>query len=313
MRSWIMVYPSTHNSNLGNTCSTILIHADLSIDTWNQLDFPSGDVTVIQLTGAWGKLNIFNIYNDGKSNLTVNLLTKFHKDNQSTLEGTDANNSHTLWLGDFNRHHPYWDDPSDTCLFTHKAVKEAEILIEAVAEAGLEMALPGGIPTHFHNVTKKWTRLGQVFLSEHSENLLITCDTFVEQRGIKTDHLPIVTELKLATSTVVEPLLPNFRNVDWDEFHNMLKSKLTSTQPVQIIRNQAQLDQSCADLINTLQAVIQEKVPVTKITSKSKRWWTKELTELRRKAEKLGRLSRIADARLLMEFAVASHLFWSAD
>ncbi|KAH9960699.1 hypothetical protein BC827DRAFT_1080371, partial [Russula dissimulans] len=61
-RSWIMVYPSTHNSNLGNTCSTILIHADLSIDTWNQLDFPSGDVTVIQLMGAWGKLNIFNIY-----------------------------------------------------------------------------------------------------------------------------------------------------------------------------------------------------------------------------------------------------------
>ncbi|KAH9956038.1 hypothetical protein BC827DRAFT_1077721, partial [Russula dissimulans] len=73
-RNWITVYPSTHISNPGNTRSTILICADMSTDTWNQIDFPSGDVTIIQLTGMWGKLNILNIYNDSKSNITVNLL-----------------------------------------------------------------------------------------------------------------------------------------------------------------------------------------------------------------------------------------------
>jgi ribonuclease HI len=36
---------------------------------------------------------------------------------------------------------------------------------------------------------------------------------------------------------------------------------------------------------------IRDKVPTTTITSKSKRWWTKELMQLRRQAEKLGRLS----------------------
>jgi hypothetical protein len=70
-RNWIMVYPSTHISNLGNTHSTIPICADMSTDTWNQIDFPSGDVTIIQLTGMWGKLNILNIYNNSKSNITV--------------------------------------------------------------------------------------------------------------------------------------------------------------------------------------------------------------------------------------------------
>ena len=144
------------------------------------------------------------------SNKTINLLTKFHKDNYATLEGENANNVHTLWVGDFNRHHPYWDDPRDTCLFTNEAIKAAELLIEAVAEAGLEMALPGEIPTHCHNITKRWSRLDQVFLSEHSDNLLIACDTYPDQRGVNTDHLPIITELNLAINTYMESPHPNF-------------------------------------------------------------------------------------------------------
>ncbi|KAI0268073.1 hypothetical protein BGY98DRAFT_925177, partial [Russula aff. rugulosa BPL654] len=67
-----------------------------------------------------------------------------------------------VWLGDFNRHYPYWDNHNNTRIFTKKATKAAETLIEAVAVAGLEMALPHGIPTHVQNVTKLWTRLDQV-------------------------------------------------------------------------------------------------------------------------------------------------------
>ena len=290
-KSWISVYPTIHNSDPGKTRSVILIRAELSTDTWNQLDFPSGDVTVVQFNGPWGKLNLFNIYNDGTNNDTVKLLTKFHKDNRATLEGENANNTHTIWVGDFNRHHPYWDDPKDMRLFTNEAIKAAELLIEAVAEAGLEMALPGKIPTHCHNVTKRWSRLDQVFLSEHSDNLLITCDTFTDQRGVNTDHLPIVTELSLAINTFTESPFPNFWNVDWPAFHETLERKLAEVHPAQKILNQRQLDQCCADLTQAIQSTIQEQVPVTKITSKSKCWWTKELTQLRRQAEKLGRQS----------------------
>ncbi|KAI0262975.1 hypothetical protein BGY98DRAFT_904143, partial [Russula aff. rugulosa BPL654] len=52
-----------------------------------------------------------------------------------------------VWLGNFNRHYPYWDNHNNTRIFTKKATKAAETLIEAVAVAGLEMALPHGIPT----------------------------------------------------------------------------------------------------------------------------------------------------------------------
>ncbi len=45
-----------------------------------------------------------------------------------------------------------------------------------------------------------------------------------------------------------------------------------------------------------MQDTIAEMVPKTHICTKSKRWWTKELTQLRRSANKLGRqASKLSD------------------
>jgi endonuclease/exonuclease/phosphatase family metal-dependent hydrolase len=89
---------------------------------------------------------------------------------------TNCSTAHILWVGDFNRHHPYWDDLSDTRLFTSDATEVAEKLIEAIADIGLDLTLSSRIPTHKHNVMKLWSRLDQVFISDHSENLLISCN-----------------------------------------------------------------------------------------------------------------------------------------
>jgi len=94
----------------------------------------------------------------------------------------------------------------------------AEVLIEAIVDIGLELTLPSGIPTHQHNVTKGWSQLDQVFPLEHSENMLISCDTWTDLQGILTDHLLIVTILDLLMEPSAKLLYPNFREVDWDEF-----------------------------------------------------------------------------------------------
>jgi len=57
------------------------------------------------------------------------------------------------------------------------------------------------------------------------------------------------------------------------------------------ITNQRQLDERCTKLMEAIQATIWDQVPVMEITLKSKCWWTKELTQLHRKANKLGRQS----------------------
>jgi len=290
-KDWTTIYPTTHGSSPGNTRSLILIRSQISTDSWTQLDFPSGDVTVIQITGAWGKLTLFNIYNDGKHNNTIRLLTKYHKDNQANIGFNTSGNAHTVWVGDFNRHHPYWDDPGDDRLFTREATIAAELLIEAVAEIGLKLALPRGLPTHHHSATKRWSRLDQVFISEHSVSMVTACNTLPDHRGINTDHLPILTELNLATDILEVNPIPNFREVDWDEFQKALSVHLEAVEREVAITTQRQLDERCAKLTEAIQAAIRDQVPITEITPKSKRWWTKELTQLRRKANKLGRQS----------------------
>ena len=248
-RDWTTVYPTTHATAPDKTRAVTLLSSQFSSDNWNQLDFPSGDVTVIQMTGEWGKLIMYSIYNDGGHNETVRMLTRDHQESRVSLNPEDQARTHTIWLGDFNRHHPHWDDPSDVRLFTREAISAAEVLIEAVADAGLELALPSGVPTHVHNVTKQWSRLDQVFISEHLLDLIITCDTQSEHRGLNTDHLPILTELNLSAEIrPIEPI-PNFREVDWDDFGKALEKSLKELPPEGRIKMQSQLDQSCGDSV----------------------------------------------------------------
>jgi len=176
-KDWITVYPSTHCANPGKTRTLTLIRSAIKTDTWEQLDFPSGDVTIISLKGDWGKLTVFNIYVEGNSNNTISQLKQYHRSRPDAVERSVTGVAHNIWVGDFNHHHPHWDDRNDERLFTSEALDVANYLIDAISALGLEMALPGGIPTHLHNVTKKWSRLDQVFILDHSTELIESCDT----------------------------------------------------------------------------------------------------------------------------------------
>jgi hypothetical protein len=80
-RDWMPVYPSNHSINPHITRSIRLIRVDVSTENWNQIDFPSSNVTVIQMTRHWGKVTVFNIYSNGKSNDMIKLLTDYHHRN----------------------------------------------------------------------------------------------------------------------------------------------------------------------------------------------------------------------------------------
>jgi len=70
-KDWILIYPTLHRKTDQSTRSVTLIRSSIKSDAWKQLDFPSNNVTVIQLRGEWGKLTIFNIYNDCHSDETI--------------------------------------------------------------------------------------------------------------------------------------------------------------------------------------------------------------------------------------------------
>src|SRR6266404_2348214 len=164
-RDWIPLYPSTHG--------------DIQTDNWEQLKFPSGDVTALRIRETWGTLTLFNIYNDCEHDATLDALTNYHRQHTHNLMAAESmhQDHHLIWLGDFNCHHSYWDNPKDNRLFTKVALDAAEILLKMIADLGMDVALAKGTPTHCHNVTKKWTRLDQVFVSEHMMEAITICDT----------------------------------------------------------------------------------------------------------------------------------------
>jgi endonuclease/exonuclease/phosphatase family metal-dependent hydrolase len=81
--------------------SVIWVSRKLDTKDWNILDFPeTNDITAIQLEGPYGKLAIFNIYNDCAHSRNERALGSFIRRNANTITRTE--NHHMIWAGDFN-------------------------------------------------------------------------------------------------------------------------------------------------------------------------------------------------------------------
>ena len=62
-REWVAIYPTLHQKPNTSTRAVTLIHVSLNPDMWEQVNFPSADIVVIQLHREWGKVTIVNVYN----------------------------------------------------------------------------------------------------------------------------------------------------------------------------------------------------------------------------------------------------------
>ncbi|KAG2046648.1 hypothetical protein BDR06DRAFT_1035543 [Suillus hirtellus] len=110
---------------------------------------------------------------------------------------------HMLWTGDFNRHHPLWEDIRNCHLFNYAA---ANPLIDLIADHGMLQLLLCRIPTLQSVSTGNWTHLDNVFGMEHLLDVVISCETAPELCSPRTDHLPILLTLDLeAPHTLNEP------------------------------------------------------------------------------------------------------------
>ena len=290
-KDWKTVYPSGHTSNPEKTRSVILIRDNLLTDGWEQIEFPSGDVTAIRIKGSWGKLTLFNIYNDCNHDDTLEELKRYHGEHYREMLGNTEtqNRHHVIWIGDFNRHHPCWDTMSNNDLFTKEALEKAEVLIQILADIGLDLALPAGTPTHEHSVTKQWSRLDQVFATEHTLEALTQCEAIPSEQGLNTDHFPIISNINIDVDLTPKKEISNFRDVDWGEFRKVLERKISTWGVPNFIKSQEMLDSECDKLTTALQETIDETVPSVILGPQAKRWWTKELTGLRKNMLKIRR------------------------
>ena len=175
-RRYHVLYPSTHLIKPNpKTRAVMLISTSLDTNAWKQLPFPSPDIVIVQLSGDYGNCTLINIYNDCKNNDTLDTLGKYLDAKIHQIRPTT--HDHMIWLGDFNRHHPLWEEERNAHLLTNQHLDHAQPLLELIADYGMIMALPKDTPTLEALATKNWTRPDNVFCTDNTAEHLIHCYT----------------------------------------------------------------------------------------------------------------------------------------
>jgi Endonuclease/Exonuclease/phosphatase family len=121
---WRALYPTTKADGRHPYRTAILINNSISTSLCRPLPFPSPDVTVIHLAFPNNPITIFNIYNDGEHEQTIDKLLTYRTENPEILYPVP--HAHILWLGDFNCHHPTWDHERNHRYFTVAAIQAAK-------------------------------------------------------------------------------------------------------------------------------------------------------------------------------------------
>lgn len=192
-----VIYPFRHRDefNTKTSHSVILVNTRLSTGNWTQLNIDSPDAMALQLTGTFGTIRIFNIYLDGNNDDTTLSIQQWLLTPEAKHVPTEPLNN--IWVGDFNRHHPKWDDPRNHHLFTTANLEAAQRLINN----DLHMTLPKLIPTLKVFTTGNHTRVDNIFCTRNLVDRVIVCNTLPSHKPIKTDHFPIQTTLEIRVVT----------------------------------------------------------------------------------------------------------------
>ncbi|KAG1774944.1 hypothetical protein EV702DRAFT_973837 [Suillus placidus] len=141
-RHWHVLYPSHHLTDPQQRSHAItLVNTFINTNHWKQIPFPSSDVVITQLSGPYGNCSVFNIYNDCNSQDMLTALDTYLEANIGLIQPMETD--HMLWLGDFNRHHPLWENIRNCHLFNYAA---ANPLIDLIANYGMIQHLPCGVP-----------------------------------------------------------------------------------------------------------------------------------------------------------------------
>ena len=143
------VFPSNRVISQDTIRAVIWVNRNIDTSQWITLDIPNtNDISAIQIKNNQGVISIFNIYNNCTHSRNKNILKTYIENNCNKILAMA--NHQMIWEGNFNRHHPLWDNNKDTRLFTQQALNQASNLIELIATYELNMPLP---KRHTHPTT----------------------------------------------------------------------------------------------------------------------------------------------------------------
>jgi ribonuclease HI len=291
LRKWTACYPtpslSLPEAERKRIRSIIFIRSDIKPDLWTQVEVNSLDVTAMAAHTTQGSFLIINVYNDCNHSASLDAVRALFESRRRSLP--QDSHEEIILLGDFNRHHPLWDDPSNHHLFTRSNLRDAQLLLDLTADYDLHMALPASTPTLISMATKNYTRPDNVFVSDGVLELLLNCTTHPGDQPPSSDHIPIETTLELPLERLPPIKRLDFRKVDWEDFRKSLDQHLNSHNIPREVHNRSSFNDLLTILYDAIQGAISQNVPLVHVSTYAKRWWDKTLEILRSETRRLGR------------------------
>ena len=283
---WASYYPSTKLQPDHDPIRTvILINSKIQSEHIEQLHIASSDITAIKISAPNHSLTIFNIYNDCNHSRTITVLHDYITRNRPSLTPTETD--HFVICGDFNRHHPMWEEQRNAHLNSRQELINP--LLDMIVDLGLIMELPPNIPTLQAFTTKNWTRTDNIWRSGNTTNPFTICRVNPSLRPILTDHIPIESVLSFPVSKLDPPPRYNFHSADMENFREHLITQLPAIKRLDDLKTSGQIDQAVTQLTGAIQNTIAQVVKLSTPIPFECRWWTKELTDLRKRKNRLSR------------------------
>ena len=240
-----------------------------------QVRIDSSDITAVIIKLPKHAILLISVYVQGSDKealefaiRSISQLISSERARCSTLEIVVA--------GDFNRHDALWGDER----VSEESQGAAEPIIEMMGEQGLISLLKSGIITRDQGGDESTIDL--MLASQGLANFVIFCKIHDSDHG--SDHLAIETRFNLEApvQTQAERLL--FKEVPWQQIREATSKILESSPPP--IGTQGKCDR----LMDAVSQAVQAHTLKAKPSPYAKRWWSKELTELR------GAQSRLRNA-----------------
>ncbi|KAJ7213553.1 hypothetical protein GGX14DRAFT_303270, partial [Mycena pura] len=144
------------------------------------------------------------------------------------------------------------------------------------------MALPKDIPTLRAKGTKNLTRPDNVFCSVDFLDYFVSCDSYLHLTPGTTDHFPVISVINLIPPMADTTPQRNWRGADWVELNKMLEEELGKEPLVDGYASEAEVLDGIARLDATIDRCVEKFVPLSKPCPHSKRWWKKDLMEMKK-------------------------------
>ncbi|KAM4058185.1 endonuclease-reverse transcriptase domain-containing protein [Hirsutella rhossiliensis] len=263
--NWTRILPTHMSDGPWPIRSMLWVRDDVEVV---QMPMPSADLTAAVLRLPERSVLVVSVYVEGQSTEALKSTTGLlHDLIQRFRQGSGARTDVVL-AGDFNSHDLLWggDDVSV------QRQGEAGPIIDLMNEHGLRSLLPRG--------TKTWQRKDQestidlVLTTSELADEVATCAIHPTDHG--SDHRAIQTtfDITMPERSARPRLL--FKNAPWNLIRTRVKDNLRLLPWA--VDVQTQTDQ----LMRIVLEAIHELTPRARPSPYAKRWWTKDLTQLRR-------------------------------